>query len=227
MKLTAGIRVKDGELWAEECLTSLSRFVDEIVILDDGSTDSTVEVCRSFPKVSQVLCWPKSFFDEGLDRNMVLGLVKGTGPDWILMMDIDEVFEDRVCDSIDMMLNQDEYAMWGFHMLHFWRGKTHFRMDGNWGQETLHHVHPRLFRNQPSLRYPFQPIHGAHVLGIQGKAAVSDVKIKHYGYSFPEKNREKWELYRQVDPEGDYAHLIAEEGLVLVEYRDPTVETQS
>ena len=42
MHLTAGIRVKDGELWAEECLRSLRGFLDDIVILDDGSTDRAV-----------------------------------------------------------------------------------------------------------------------------------------------------------------------------------------
>ena len=72
MNLTGGIRVKDGELWAEQCLRSLSGFVDDIVILDDGSTDRTVEICRSFDKVRHLLRWPKSFFHEGIDRNVVL-----------------------------------------------------------------------------------------------------------------------------------------------------------
>ena len=71
MHLTAGMRVKDGELWAEECLRSLGGFVDDIVILDDGSTDRTVEICRSFDKVRHLLRWPKSFFHEGIDRNVV------------------------------------------------------------------------------------------------------------------------------------------------------------
>ncbi|HJN14090.1 MAG TPA: glycosyltransferase [Armatimonadota bacterium] len=221
MKLTAGIRVKDGEMWAEECLRGLSEFVDEIVMVDDGSTDRTVEICRSFPKVSTVLPWPKTFFDEGLDRNVLLGLVKGTEPDWILMMDIDEVFEDRIAARIDELTHQDEYVVWGFHMLHFWHGKTQYRMDGKWGKETLHHVHTRLFRNQPSLRYPFQPIHGAHVLGMQGPGGLSDVKIRHYGYSFPVKVREKYDAYRRIDSKGDYEHLIDESDLILVDYEEP------
>ena len=39
IELPAGIRAKDGELWAEGCLRSLSGFVDDIMVLDDGSTD--------------------------------------------------------------------------------------------------------------------------------------------------------------------------------------------
>ena len=81
MELTAGIRVKNGEPWAEECLSSLSGSVHEIVVLDDGSTDRTVEICRSFPKVTRLFRWPKSFFHEGIDRNAVLAMVKDTAPE--------------------------------------------------------------------------------------------------------------------------------------------------
>jgi glycosyltransferase involved in cell wall biosynthesis len=220
MKLTAGLRVKNGELWAEECLASLSRFVDAIVVLDDGSTDRTGDICRSSPKVAHCIRWEKSFFQEGLDRNLVLALAKDTDPDWILMMDIDEVFEDRIVDAIGPMLQQEDCAVWGFRMLHFWRGRTHFRMDASWGHETRHHIHPRLFRNQPGLHYPTQTIHGAHVLGLEGRAVLSDVIIKHYGYSYDEKIIEKYQLYSRVDPEGNYRHLLSEEGALFVEYRE-------
>ena len=220
MKLTAGIRVRNGELWAEECLQSLSGFVDAIVILDDGSTDGTPDICRSFAKVAHFVRWEKSFFHEGIDRNVVLALAKDTEPDWIVMMDIDEVFEARIAERVGPMMGLGDVAVWGFRMLHFWRGKTHFRIDSQWGQETRHHIHPRLFRNQPGAHFPPQQIHGAHILGIEGRAALSDVVIRHYGYSYPEQVLAKHRLYSQVDPGGDYRHLVEEAGLTLVEYAE-------
>ncbi len=219
MRLTAGIRVKNGRLWAEECLGSLCRFVDGIVVLDDGSTDSTPDICRARPKLAHYIRWEKSFFDEGIDRNVVPALIKDTEPDWILIMDIDEVFEDRILDDIGPMMQQDEFDFWGFRMVHFWRTKTHFRMDGNWGEETRVHIHERLFRNNPDLRYPCRRIHGAHVLGLSGKGALSEAMIKHYGYAHDEKIVEKFRLYSEVDPDGSYGHLLSEEGAKLVEYR--------
>jgi len=220
MKLTAGLRVKNGQPWAEECLSSLSELVDEIVILDDGSTDDTVAICRSYPKVTRLVRWAKSFFHEGLDRNVVLALAKDTEPDWLLMMDIDELFEDRVRAALPDLLGQEEYAVWGFRMLHFWRGKEHFRVDGKWGEETRGHIHPRLFRNQPGLYYPPQPIHGAHILGVEGRAALAEVFICHYGYAYWDEVVAKYERYRQVDPGGDYEHLVDERGLQLVSYAE-------
>jgi glycosyltransferase involved in cell wall biosynthesis len=217
-KLTAGIRVKNSELWAEECLSSLSRFADEVVILDDGSTDRTVEICRGFPKVTRLVRWPKSFFHEGIDRNVVLALAKDTEPDWIVFLDIDEVFEDRIAEDIQAMMSMEDCGVWGFHMLHFWRSRTHFRVDGQWGQETLYHIHPRLVRNVPGLVFPPQMIHGAHVLGTEGRGLLSGHFIKHYGYAYADEVARKYERYRQLDPQGDYEHLRDESSLQLVPY---------
>jgi len=211
---------QDGQPWAAECLTSLSALVDEIVILDDGSSDETVSICRSLPKVTRLVRWAKSFFHEGLDRNVVLALAKDTEPDWLMMMDIDEVFEPQLAAVLPAMLQQEEYVVWGFRMLHFWRGKEHYRVDGKWGEETRGHIHPRLFRNQPGLYYPPQLIHGAHILGLEGRAALSDVFIRHYGYSYWDEVVAKYERYRVVDPEGDYEHLIDERGLQLLSYAE-------
>jgi glycosyltransferase involved in cell wall biosynthesis len=218
MKLTAGMRVKNGELWAEECLASLSEFVDQIVILDDGSTDHTPDICRGFPKVTHLIRWEKSFFQEGLDRNVVLALAKDTEPDWILFLDIDEVFEEALAGQIQALMQIQDCGIWGFRMLHFWKSRTHFRVDGRWGEETLGHVHPRLVRNVPSLFFPPQPIHGAHVLGAQGRPLLSDLLIKHYGYAHAEEVVRKCRRYREVDPGGDYEHLLDESGLQLVSY---------
>jgi len=217
-RITAGIRVKNGESYAGECLQGLSEFVDCIVILDDGSTDRTVQICRRFSKVRHLLSWSKNFFHEGLDRNVVLAMAKDTRPEWILCLDIDEVFEECAREVIPDLVEANDIAMWGFHMYHFWRGHTHYRVDGQWGKETGDHVHTRLFRNQPGLCFPPQKAHGAHVLGSEGRVAVSDLRIKHYGYADPEEAQAKYERYQQIGGPVDYSHLIDESGLQLEEW---------
>lgn len=220
-KLTAGIRVKNGERFAEECLRDLSAFVDEIVILDDGSTDRTIEICRSFPKVTQITRWEKDFFHEGIDRNVVLALAKNTNPDWILLPDIDEVFESRFKQEIRRMMEEKEVGMYAFLFCHFWRCLTHYRVDGKWGRETSSFPIPRLVRNQPSLQYPVhRPLGTAQITGVKGKVVMSDIRVKHYGHLYEDISKQKVKVYSALDPGVDYSFMVDETGLELEEWKD-------
>jgi glycosyltransferase involved in cell wall biosynthesis len=220
-KLTAGIRVKNGERFAEECLRELSDYVDEIVILDDGSTDRTVEIARSFPKVTQVVRWQKDFFHEGIDRNVVLALAKDTSPDWILLPDIDEVFEDRFKEEVHRMMAVQEVSLYVFLFCHFWRSRTHYRVDGKWGRETREFPIPRLVRNEPGLRFPVhRPLGTAQITGVKGKVVLSDIRVKHYGHLYEDISRHKVEAYSALDPESDYSYMVDEHGLALEEWRE-------
>jgi glycosyltransferase involved in cell wall biosynthesis len=220
-RLTAGLRVKDGERYAEECLKDLSEYVDEIVILDDGSTDRTIEICRSFPKVTNVVRWEKDFFHEGIDRNVVLALVKNTNPDWILLPDIDEVFEAKFKDEIQSMMDDSEVSLHAFLFCHFWRSRTHYRVDGKWGRETREFPIPRLVRNQPSLHYPVhRPLGTAQISGVKGKKVVSSIRVKHYGHLYEDVSRQKVKVYSALDPGSDYSFMVDESGLELEEWKE-------
>jgi glycosyltransferase involved in cell wall biosynthesis len=64
------------------CLESV-RFADEIVVLDSGSTDNTVEICRGFTPHVFMTDWP----GFGLQKQRALDRAKG---DWVLSIDADE-----------------------------------------------------------------------------------------------------------------------------------------
>jgi glycosyltransferase involved in cell wall biosynthesis len=220
-KLTAGIRVKNGERFAEECLRDLSQYVDEIVILDDGSTDRTIEICRSFPKVTNVVRWEKDFFHEGIDRNVVLALIKNTNPDWILLPDIDEVFEDRFKEDLHRLMETPDIDLYAFLFCHFWRSRTHYRVDGKWGRETREFPIPRLVRNLPGLHYPVhRPLGTAQITGIPGKCVVSAIRVKHYGHLYEDISKHKVKLYSSLDPGQDYSYMVDEKGLQLEEWKE-------
>lgn len=214
-RITAAIRVHNGEYWAQECLADLSQYVDEIVVFDDASTDRTVDICRSFAQVARLLSWPKDFLHEGIDRNVLLALAKDTQPDWILLVDIDEQFEERMKTEIRSLVNQDGWVLYSFRPYHFWRSRTHYRVDGKWGSPKS--LCPRLFRNQPGLYFPMKRFSG-FIQGLVGETTVSDIRLKHYGYLLPEHCQQKHDLYAAADPTGRYDHLISEEGLQLEEW---------
>jgi cellulose synthase/poly-beta-1,6-N-acetylglucosamine synthase-like glycosyltransferase len=62
-RLTAMMQVRNETgRYLEQVLEELSEFVDDIVIVDDGSTDGTVRLCNSFAKVSKLVTLEHSIF---------------------------------------------------------------------------------------------------------------------------------------------------------------------
>ena len=76
--------VKNEEQYLGECLKSLAGFVDEMVVYDTGSNDSTIEIAESFGAKVVRGYWDDDF---GAARNRSLANCKGR---WILWIDADE-----------------------------------------------------------------------------------------------------------------------------------------
>lgn len=89
-KLTCGIITYNEERCIERCLESISDEVDEIILIDSGSTDNTVNIVKEkFPNVSVYIEeWKGSF---SLQRNTVLDR---SSYDWVLFLDADEYLDN-------------------------------------------------------------------------------------------------------------------------------------
>ncbi|MEQ8172630.1 MAG: glycosyltransferase family 2 protein, partial [Candidatus Eremiobacterota bacterium] len=79
--------VKNEEDTLSDCLESVRGLVDEMIIVDTGSTDRTVEIAEKFGARIFHYKWHDDF---GKARNFSLSHARG---DWILVMDGDEVFD--------------------------------------------------------------------------------------------------------------------------------------
>ena len=83
MLLSVIIITKNGERTIRRCLESVA-WADEIVVLDSGSTDRTVEICRELgATVHQTPDWP----GHGLQKNRALDRARS---EWVLSLDHDE-----------------------------------------------------------------------------------------------------------------------------------------
>ncbi|MDE7159150.1 MAG: glycosyltransferase family 2 protein, partial [Clostridiales bacterium] len=84
IKISLCMIVKDEEAVLSRCLESAKTVADEIVIIDTGSTDKTVEIAKSFTKKVFPYPWRDDF---AAARNFAFS--KGTG-DYLFWLDADD-----------------------------------------------------------------------------------------------------------------------------------------
>lgn len=186
-------------------LDDVAQYVDEMVILDDGSQDKTVSICASYPKVVLLGRSQQSTFvtNESQPRLRLYQMTLETRPDWILAIDADEVFESRFKETVRSMINQPSIDWWGFRFYHFWNSTTHYRVDKLWAPQEFG---PRLFRHIPDGQYVWnsQPLHGGSIpinIVQDYPGSKSDIRIKHYGYAgTTEEIVRKYQFYTTRDP---------------------------
>ena len=82
--LTACMIVRNEEENIRRCLSSIVSLVDEIVVVDTGSTDNTVQIAESFGARVYHHPWQNDF---SLHRNQALSYAQGQ---WVLIVDADE-----------------------------------------------------------------------------------------------------------------------------------------
>ena len=88
------------------CLRSVE-WADEIVVVDSGSTDGTLDLCREHPKVRLV---EQAFLGFGPQKRFAVGQASH---DWILSLDADEVVTPALADEIRSFLAADTASLAG------------------------------------------------------------------------------------------------------------------
>jgi glycosyltransferase involved in cell wall biosynthesis len=170
--------VKNEEKYLEGCLESARPFVDEIVIVDTGSTDKTVEIAKKYDAKIFTYAWTGNFSSA---RNESL---KHSTSDWILYLDADE----RIIDGAALKKYVSNNQIWAYTLLV--RGKVHMP-SGIVDQEM---AYPRLFRRHHKIRFEGH-VHEQitpSIIRLGKKIECSDVVIDHLGYSVSaEINTEK------------------------------------
>lgn len=113
--LSAAVITKDEERNLPGCLKTLS-FADDIVLVDSGSTDRTVEIAKEFGCRVFVEGW-KGF---GPQKNSAVDKCKH---EWVLLLDADERVPHETKETIEKVLEKPTAEAYRFMMKHFVHGK--------------------------------------------------------------------------------------------------------
>jgi glycosyltransferase involved in cell wall biosynthesis len=161
--------VKNEEAFLEACLESVKDFVDEIIIVDTGSIDNTVDIARKFTNRIYFHPWEGSFSKA---RNQAL---QYAGCDWILQIDADEELVEGSGEMMRQTLREaGEADAILLNIISIYSG----------GRKTARHNFERLFRNNRIIHY--ESIVHNRVVG-QTCTKPSKIELMHYGYNVEEK----------------------------------------
>ncbi|GEO11744.1 glycosyltransferase family 2 protein [Segetibacter aerophilus] len=195
MKFIAMLRVKDGALFVEEWLSCFEKLVDEIVVLDNGSTDGTYEKLSAHPKVVEII--KTEGYNEGRDKNLLYERLRLRKPDWCIWVDVDEIFEPQLTRAhFDKLMSSKTITKYAFRRFHF-IDREHFA--GSWFRLNYSAGHDRImWRESPTGYFENRVLDSPNVKGIKGIKYNTNFRLKHLGYISKELVDKKAAIYRAI-----------------------------
>lgn len=162
----------------QTCLDSVRGFVDEIVVVDTGSSDATPEIAARNGAV--VIPFDFSFVDFAAARNC--GLERASG-EWIFVLDADETLDPASAARIEELIARNENC--GYYVER---------------RNPVVDYAVRIFPNRPDYRYRGR-VHetiDAAILAGGGKLRKTDIQIDHNFSPDPEVRRTKNRWYIEI-----------------------------
>lgn len=152
------------------CLESVRGVVDEMVVVDTGSTDDSVAVAERLGARVFHFTWCDDF---AAARNAAVSHARG---EWILALDADEALARNARRKLRGLLRDTRYQAYLINI--------RSPVKGIRSQSAVINAWPRVFRNRPEIRYAGR-VHeqiSPSIARIGGTVAATDLMIDHLGY---------------------------------------------
>lgn len=188
MKIAAMVSTFNEEANIEECLETL-KWVDELVLVDSGSQDKTLDIAKRYnPKV--VFTPPGNSAEF---RNVGLDVITS---DWVLIVDADERVSGELRQEIQQIIDGNPAAI-GYYLPRKNLFMRKWIRHCGWYPDYI----LRLFRNCPEHRFSGL-VHES--IKLAGKAGHLKNPLTHYTYSGLEQYLNKFNRYTTLSAEMIY-----------------------
>jgi O-antigen ligase len=184
-KLSVIVICKNEEARIGNCLASVAGWADEIIVLDSGSTDATVEICHRFTDRVETTDWP----GFGAQKQRALDRARY---EWVLSLDADEVLSEELQREIDFVLAEQQpwrdgyFLPWSTRVL----GKT--LHHGRWTRSPL-----RLLRRDRG-QFTQVLVHEKVVLDKGCQIGHLEAPLYHYAFLDLDHFRRKLARYAEL-----------------------------
>jgi len=172
MDLSLCMIVRNEAEQLPRCLTSVASLVDEMVVLDTGSTDDTLAIAQSFGATVAECPWTDDF---SAARNVALGYATKS---WVLVLDADEYLAPEAIPAIRAAIQSEDLLV--VNLIRHEIGAT----------QSPYSLVSRLFRRHPGVRFsrPYHALIDDSVLEVMAHepqwqiGELPVVAIAHEGY---------------------------------------------
>jgi glycosyltransferase involved in cell wall biosynthesis len=193
-------------------LAGAAKFADDVIALDDGSTDETASMLDASPLVTRLLRNPRrdsyAGWDDAANRQALLDAAIESGARWVLFLDADERLDPADAAALRSFLDADADpdAAYGFRVHRMVGAESLYDRADLWVY--------RLFAPQPGQRLPEDALHLVPVPTSipRHQWHKTTVRIQHLAGADERRRRARLRKYEEADPEGtwqrDYAGPI-------------------
>jgi len=168
MKISAVISAFNEEKLIGDCLKSLEKTVDEIILVNNSSSDRTAQIAKKY--TANIYSRPND--PVMLNKNKNFGFEKAKG-EWIISLDADERLSAKLSTEIKRVVSKSSYSGFEIPRKNIIFGKW-IRHSIWWPDYNL-----RLFRKD-SGKFSLEHVH--EKLQIRGKIGKLKNPIIHYNY---------------------------------------------
>ncbi|PZV10607.1 MAG: family 2 glycosyl transferase [Pseudanabaena sp.] len=187
--LSACLIVKNEEQRLSQCLESIRSLVDEIIVVDTGSSDRTIAIAKKYQARVFNFAWCDDFSQA---RNYAIAQAKCK---WILVIDADEILEQNAIATLQAVIQRDDCL--AVNLLRAEIGAT----------QAPYSSVLRLFRNHPEIAFTgiYHESIDRSVTALQAQEPywqVLNIEVPvllHYGYTDSEiQFRHKYEFAKRL-----------------------------
>jgi glycosyltransferase involved in cell wall biosynthesis len=183
LDISLTILTKNSGRYLHECLEALREF-DEVIIMDNGSTDNSLEVASRFANVK---IFKSDFIGFGPLKNLAASYAKH---DWILNIDSDEILTRELCDEISN-LKFERNSIYSFPRQNFYN-KRLIKCCG-WHPDRV----IRIYNRQTTV-FSDNLVHESLILTNQTKVFHLKHAIKHYSFDNASELLQKMQRYCEL-----------------------------
>ncbi|GGG61670.1 glycosyltransferase family 2 protein [Epilithonimonas arachidiradicis] len=160
-------------------------FCDEIIVVDSFSTDKTIEIASTFPKVKII---QNKFEDFTKQRNIALDAAKN---DWVLFLDGDERITSELQEEIIKTVKDSNAKDAYYFYRTFFLGKKKINFSGTQNDKNF-----RLFRKSKAHYSKNKKVH--ETLEVNGTVGILKHKLLHYSFENYDQFKNKMLSYGRL-----------------------------